>query len=741
MMKIKLFTTLLIMLTCKLFAQIPTNDLVASYEFNGNLNSSVPSTLSLNNNSNGTVSYGLDRFGSTTRLNVNRQQLSGYNFTGTNNTVSISFWVGLTGINSEQRVLQFFDPNGNGLRVDYDPGRSSIHGGVLGVVVNGNGKTEPLGSSTNPWRHIVVTMDRVAGRFVIKTYIDGVENTSLSNSFASPNALTQGNAPFIISPLASFTGVIDDIYIYNRALSSQEVLALYNFVPVAKKIFVDINASGTNNGTSWADAYTSLEDALLVFRESDEIWVAQGKYTANSNFLPFLNINKPDVKIYGGFNGTETALTQRDFITNETILSGDIAQPDAPQISFSDYINTPSRTDNSQFIISTSAAGENLLLDGLTISDAHNIGSNLGAAIIKHPAVEKLTIKNCIIKNNVCRGVGSGIFADFEAPTGATNYKGELIIENCRFTNNWGAFATSLYAFNRNSDLDINVSNSLFDNNYAGNGSNIIGGIASSAMWLRNLDTNTQTANATTLTANVTNCTFAYNIDNGSGIAASDRSVVSVSRQESANTARLNLRNSIFYGNSDGGVSMIPRITKPISSSIGGVVPSQDIDLDNNLAEQSWGILPTTSTNNISGNPLFTDATNGDFTLQTGSLAIDAGDNTYSVGTTDLANNARVFNTTVDMGAFEFVSSTTLSIKDFNTNNLSFTMYPNPIQNNLHIELEGGLKLVEIYSVLGTKVLSSNQATLNVATLTEGVYFLKVQTQKGAIATKRFIKK
>ena len=47
-------------------------------------------------------------------------------------------------------------------------------------------------------------------------------------------------------------------------------------------IYVDDDATGANNGLSWEDAFTSLQDALAVAMYGDEIRVAQGTYRPNS---------------------------------------------------------------------------------------------------------------------------------------------------------------------------------------------------------------------------------------------------------------------------------------------------------------------------------------------------------------------------------------------------------------------------------------------------------------------------
>lgn len=70
------------------------------------------------------------------------------------------------------------------------------------------------------------------------------------------------------------------------------------------------------------------------------------------------------------------------------------------------------------------------------------------------------------------------------------------------------------------------------------------------------------------------------------------------------------------------------------------------------------------------------------------------------------------------------------------------TLYPNPTHGNFRIQLSNNLVFQEatIFNVLGKKVLTSIQTSIDVSTFSEGIYFVKINTNKGIIY-KKIIKK
>lgn len=173
-------------------------------------------------------------------------------------------------------------------------------------------------------------------------------------------------------------------------------------LPSVPKFFVKADATGANNGSSWTDAYTSLQSALAAAIPGYQIWVAKGTYLPDPTGIDqSISFNmKSGVAIYGGFAGTtETLLSQRNWFTNTTTLSG--------------YITSADSTFRSFHIVSNSDVDSTAVLDGFTIKGGS--ADAVGGGIYNAGATgSSPTITNCIITNNTTAsgGSGAGIYND-----------------------------------------------------------------------------------------------------------------------------------------------------------------------------------------------------------------------------------------------------------------------------------------------------------------------------------------
>jgi len=82
------------------------------------------------------------------------------------------------------------------------------------------------------------------------------------------------------------------------------LLWLLGATSYAATIYVDGSlTTGSNNGSSWANAYTDLQSALASATSGDDIWVAQGTYVPITGIDQTITFNLPiGVDIYGGFD-------------------------------------------------------------------------------------------------------------------------------------------------------------------------------------------------------------------------------------------------------------------------------------------------------------------------------------------------------------------------------------------------------------------------------------------------------
>jgi hypothetical protein len=192
-------------------------------------------------------------------------------------------------------------------------------------------------------------------------------------------------------PISSLTGTENNIVM--AILNSQS-----NLVSQSSPIlYVRQNAIGTNNGTSWENAYTDLQTALANASTDSEIWVASGIYKPTTTNAQSISFNlKQSVEIYGGFAGFETSREQRNWTTNQAILSGDIRS-----------IGIDS--DHSYHVV---FANDNITassrLDGFTITKGNDSQYSGNGGGIYNNDSDAIFANLSIISNKVNSGSGSG---------------------------------------------------------------------------------------------------------------------------------------------------------------------------------------------------------------------------------------------------------------------------------------------------------------------------------------------
>lgn len=241
----------------------------------------------------------------------------------------------------------------------------------------------------------------------------------------------------------------------------------------AQVVYVDASADGGNNGSSWANAFTTLETALAAAASGEEVWIASATYLAPSNSF-FVTKN---LTLIGGFAGTESSADQANPLTNPTILSGDVNGDDSPGNV------QANRFDNRQIMRVDS------LLDLVTIRNLTFSGGQLGitppGANIEDfsggslRSYSPLDLSECVFTSNGANyGAAVALFGAHNSHirniTASNNYASgrgvifAIVSDNLRVAN--ATISNNLVNFGSlhvEESFNATIDSSLFENNFA----------------------------------------------------------------------------------------------------------------------------------------------------------------------------------------------------------------------------------------------------------------------------------
>ena len=415
--------------------------------------------------------------------------------------------------------------------------------------------------------------------------------------------------------------------------------------------YVKPTPSGLGNGTSWANAGSDLQ-AMLNDLCASEVWVAGGVYKpvrpvndlwtidpGNRNNAFVLTSN---VKLYGGFAGTESTLAQRDLTitANKSVLSGDL-----------DDSGSLNDNDSYRVVLSVGDVGD-ARIDGFTITGGH---AN------KVPGGESTIVNGRLISGVNAAGIGL--------------YYSSPAIANVIVTGNmamWTTLGSGGGMFMSNSSPI--VTNATITNNVLRSGGGIYSATASSPQFFNCKISGNTSIGSTGLGAGIyfvnqmllVNCQITGNSAEGDagGIAIAGQ-LLAINTVVSGNKAANGTGSFAIYG-SNATVEFVNSVVWSNSGSPVGTNYTYRNSLIQGLTSGENGNIPDT-------NPQFKTAldfanapsTAGDYSLQNCSPLINAG-TTDTTGlhlpTVDLTGNARIAFERIDAGAFENSHSPASSI-------------------------------------------------------------------------------
>ena len=416
------------------------------------------------------------------------------------------------------------------------------------------------------------------------------------------------------------------------------VFSGFLFSAFGTNFYIDNNANGSNNGTSWVNAWESFSSINWgSIQPGDIIFISGG--TSSKTYNSGLTVNA------SGSSGSPITITKGidSGHNGEVILQGSYSGTGVNIIDES-YIKVSNLTINDWFVGVNIDGNSSDATHHITIDNCDGRMSGRFIFIQGHPDLtgsycHDITIRNC----DSYTPSSTGNQNDFVY----AQYMGGLTVENCSVniaSNDASQHNDCIQTYYvdgpvtvrnnyfEHSDTKQRNSQGLFFENHEGNYyvyNNII-------VMPNSLDGKIYWKSSSLNNAH----TFVYsNVSYGSSgslIKTTDPNAV--------------IKNNILY--STGYVSSASSYMLEFNG-----VSGSGADVSNNLFYDPAGNMNNmnsgTNQNGVEGNPLFTNISTRDFTLQTGSPAIDAGATLESPYNVDMLGVSRPQGSAYDIGVYE----------------------------------------------------------------------------------------
>ena len=321
------------------YSVTPTTDiatgLLASYNFSGNLQDTSGNNNHLINPVN--LTYGADRFGNANQALV---------FNASNSTAQSTLPTGITG-NSTRTVSVWIKAGAGGVQANsyvlgYGTNTTAAINGLLFQTWGGNDQFQMWGSnlattataplsfwSRNAWHHVCYVYS--GSVLQSKFFIDG--NAVASSVAGTGDAWNTANTTLIIGNFASagfnaFQGMlIDDIRIYNRAISGADVQQLFlagvtRIIGLSGNLtfgILTVNTTATATMTISNTGNTPLTVSGITYPSGFSGDWSGGTILAGGNQLVTVTFSPTALQTY---SGTVTVASDMTSGTNTAIISG-----------------------------------------------------------------------------------------------------------------------------------------------------------------------------------------------------------------------------------------------------------------------------------------------------------------------------------------------------------------------------------------------------------------------------------